>query len=382
MLLVPLAADFGTLWVAVELTTIVSALLVAIDRTDAALEASWKYVPDRLPRSRASRCSRSSCSTRPAPAAARRRLRAALRALPAHAHALPRRRSSSRSCSPRSASVRRSASSPMHTWLPDAHSEAPTPVSALLSGSLLAAALYAILRFYQVTVRGRERRTSPSRVLLVFGGVSLVAAACTCCARRATSACSPTPRSSTWASSRSASASARRSLSPAPAARHHPRRRQGLAFFGAGSILRRYDTKEIDGVTGRGDASCRGAGRCSSPPRSRCRGLPVSGVFRSEFQIVAAASPRPSTSASRCCIVLVNLAFLGVIWHAARMVLSRPEPGVAVAVAGAPAAAQERAVDGRRHGGLPARVGRPRHPPPGQLGSLLTSAVHRLAVPT
>jgi hydrogenase-4 component F len=44
MLLVPLAADFGTLWVAVELTTIVSALLVAIDRTDAALEASWKYI--------------------------------------------------------------------------------------------------------------------------------------------------------------------------------------------------------------------------------------------------------------------------------------------------------------------------------------------------
>src|ERR1700691_4346653 len=44
MLLVPLAADFGTLWVAVELTTIVSALLVAIDRTDAALEASWKDI--------------------------------------------------------------------------------------------------------------------------------------------------------------------------------------------------------------------------------------------------------------------------------------------------------------------------------------------------
>jgi hydrogenase-4 component F len=39
---------------------------------------------------------------------------------------------------------------PMHTWLPDAHSEAPTPVSALLSGSLLALSFYAILRFYQV----------------------------------------------------------------------------------------------------------------------------------------------------------------------------------------------------------------------------------------
>ena len=35
---------------------------------------------------------------------------------------------------------------PVHTWLPDAHSEAPTPVSALLSGSLLAVSFYAILR--------------------------------------------------------------------------------------------------------------------------------------------------------------------------------------------------------------------------------------------
>ena len=39
---------------------------------------------------------------------------------------------------------------PVHTWLPDAHSEAPTPVSALLSGSLLAVSFYAILRFYQI----------------------------------------------------------------------------------------------------------------------------------------------------------------------------------------------------------------------------------------
>jgi len=40
---------------------------------------------------------------------------------------------------------------PMHTWLPDAHSQAPAPVSALMSGVLLTVAFYAILRFKAVT---------------------------------------------------------------------------------------------------------------------------------------------------------------------------------------------------------------------------------------
>jgi hydrogenase-4 component F len=42
---------------------------------------------------------------------------------------------------------------PMHTWLPDAHAEAPTPVSAMLSANMLAVAVYAILRFKAVTDR-------------------------------------------------------------------------------------------------------------------------------------------------------------------------------------------------------------------------------------
>src|SRR6185436_623420 len=39
---------------------------------------------------------------------------------------------------------------PMHTWLPDAHSEAPAPVSALMSGVLLSVGLYAVVRFKTV----------------------------------------------------------------------------------------------------------------------------------------------------------------------------------------------------------------------------------------
>ena len=46
---------------------------------------------------------------------------------------------------------------PVHTWLPDAHAEAPTPVSALLSGSLLAVSFYAICG---TTRSGRGTRTT------------------------------------------------------------------------------------------------------------------------------------------------------------------------------------------------------------------------------
>ena len=65
---------------------------------------------------------------------------------------------------------------PVHTWLPDAHSEAPTPVSALLSGSLLAISFYAILRFYQVAEAALGSQF-PRNVLLVFGVASLLLAA-------------------------------------------------------------------------------------------------------------------------------------------------------------------------------------------------------------
>jgi formate hydrogenlyase subunit 3/multisubunit Na+/H+ antiporter MnhD subunit len=94
MLAAPLMGSLALVWIAVEVTTIISALLVAIEDTDGAAEAAWKYV------------------------------------LLASAGLFP-----------------------VHTWLPDAHSEAPTPVSALLSGSLLAVSFYAILRFYQVPPR-------------------------------------------------------------------------------------------------------------------------------------------------------------------------------------------------------------------------------------
>jgi hydrogenase-4 component F len=65
---------------------------------------------------------------------------------------------------------------PMHTWLPDAHSEAPAPVSALMSGVLLSVGLYAMLRFKTVVDLAAGPEFS-SRLLQAVGLVSIGVAA-------------------------------------------------------------------------------------------------------------------------------------------------------------------------------------------------------------
>ncbi len=65
---------------------------------------------------------------------------------------------------------------PLHTWLADAHSQAPSPVSAVLSGVLLSCALYGILRFHALTVAVTGSDFS-GRLLLVFGVLSVAVAA-------------------------------------------------------------------------------------------------------------------------------------------------------------------------------------------------------------
>ncbi|EAR54954.1 NADH dehydrogenase subunit N [Photobacterium sp. SKA34] len=65
---------------------------------------------------------------------------------------------------------------PMHAWLPDAHSEAPSPVSALLSAGLLNCALLVILRYYIITVKAIGPHF-PQMLLMTFGFLSVAVAA-------------------------------------------------------------------------------------------------------------------------------------------------------------------------------------------------------------
>jgi hydrogenase-4 component F len=319
MLLVPLAADFGTLWVAVELTTIISALLVAIDRTDAALEAAWKYVLIASSGLGVALLSIIVMYATGTHVLGNDYVPRFTRFL-VHAHGLS-------SDGVRLAFVlslvgfgTKVGFVPMHTWLPDAHSEAPAPVSALLSGSLLAAAFYAILRFFQVAVANGDRAFA-EHVLIVFGVISLVVASFFVLRQdnyKRLLAYSSIEHMGIIALGVGFGAP----LAVAGALLHvitHASAK-GLAFFGAGSLLRGYDTKQVDGVTDAGRAMP-WTGPMFLAAALALSGLPLSGVFRSEFEIVSGGFAEPQYVGVTILLVFVNLAFFGIIWHTGSMVL-------------------------------------------------------------
>lgn len=143
MSLAVLADNLGVLWVAVEATTIATAFLVGHRRTRRALEAAWKYVVLAsvgvaiaflgivllYAATRAAGDATLSWSTlHAAPPALDQSLVKVAAALAILGFAT------------------KAGLAPMHSWLPDAHSQAPAPVSGLMSGVLLSVAFYAILR--------------------------------------------------------------------------------------------------------------------------------------------------------------------------------------------------------------------------------------------
>lgn len=66
---------------------------------------------------------------------------------------------------------------PMHTWLPDAHSQAPSPISAMLSGVLLNSAMYGIIRILAIVNKNLGNSVYTGRLLLAIGILSVCSAA-------------------------------------------------------------------------------------------------------------------------------------------------------------------------------------------------------------
>nr|WP_246149312.1 hydrogenase 4 subunit F [Skermanella pratensis] len=176
MLLALLANNLGVLWVAVEGATLTTVLMVSLYRTPAAIEAAWKYFI--------------LCGVGIALAlfgtilvflAARPVMGGGMPAMTWSALMLEINRVSPDLLNLAFVFIligygTKVGLAPLHAWLPDAHAEGPTPISAVLSGLLLNVALYAVLRFKMLMTANGQSLT-PGPLMMVMGLASLLLSA-------------------------------------------------------------------------------------------------------------------------------------------------------------------------------------------------------------
>ncbi len=170
------ANNIGLLWVGVEVATLSTVMMVGIYRTPAAVEAAWKYfilgsVGIAL----------AFFGTILVYLVAQEVLGEGLQAM-----AWDLMVQASPKFDPKLLSLAfvfllvgygtKVGLAPFHAWLPDAHSEGPTPISAVLSGLLLNVALYALLRF-KIILAANPATLNVGLIMVVLGLISLVFAA-------------------------------------------------------------------------------------------------------------------------------------------------------------------------------------------------------------
>jgi hydrogenase-4 component F len=323
MLIAPMMNSLALLWIAVEVTTVVSALLVAVENSEAAVEAAWKYVLI-------------------ASAGLGLGLLATIFAYFAGAQLLGQHYDLALSTILHVGNrlphtpVRfafmlavlgfgtKVGLFPVHTWLPDAHSEAPTPVSALLSGSLLAVSFYAILRYYQIATAALGTGF-PRDVLLAFGVASLLLAALYLLDQR------DLKRLLAYSSVEHMGILAIGVSFGAPVAlagvmlhvlAHAAAK--GNAFMGAGVFAIKFGSKKISAHRGAMDVLPWTGPLFLLAVLALCA-MPPFGIFRSEFEIVAGGFGVHGYAAAAALIVLTTLAFLGLS-TSATSILFRPRP--------------------------------------------------------
>ena len=177
MTLVLISNNIGIMWVGIEATTLVTAFLICTHRTPESIEATWKYLII--------------CSVGVAFAF----MGTLLAGAAANSLHLPPSQALLWTCLKKNATLlnpvllkvaflfllvgygTKAGLAPMHSWLPDAHSQAPAPVSALFSGFMLNAALYCIMRYMPLVEEATGRTGWSMRLLLLFGLISILVAA-------------------------------------------------------------------------------------------------------------------------------------------------------------------------------------------------------------
>jgi len=323
MLTAPCLNNLAVLWIAVELTTIFSALLVALEGTDTSLEAAWKYVLIAsaglalallgvvlLYYAGVSTLGNSYQPDWTTLIAAAPHLSSSLVRL-AFVVALI-------------GFGTKVGLVPMHTWLPDAHSEGPTPVSAMLSGALLAVALYAVFRVYLIAAR-TGAADSARGLLLGFGILTLVTAAFFVLRQR------NYKRLLAYSSVENMGLLTLATAFGGPLALYgmllhviNHGATKSMVFFGAGSVSRRYETREIDEVSGI-IAVMPYTGPLLLVAVLALGGLPPFGMFRSELLMLTGGLTQGQYAPVAVFLGFVSVLFLGLMFYFTRMIW-RPAP--------------------------------------------------------
>lgn len=333
MALAVLAANLGLLWVAIEATTIVTAFLVGQRGTRTAIEAAWKYVVI--------------CSTGIAMA-----LLGTLLLNFAAQHAGIRPGLNWASLAEGAARLdpgvtqiavallilgfgTKAGLAPLHAWLPDAHSQAPAPVSALMSGVLLSVAFYAILRVKVISDAALGAGFART-LLAALALASLLVAATVLLAQR------DYKRMLAYSSIEhmgllALGAAAGGRLAIAAVLLHMLG--HGLAkatlFLGSGHILQTTGTSRIDAVRGLASRTPVLAG-CFAAGVLALIGLPPFSVFASELGIARAGFATGLGWVTAAGLVLVLIIAAALIGHTSRMLLGDPATALGPGAATAP----------------------------------------------
>jgi hydrogenase-4 component F len=313
-----LAASLGVTWVAIEATTIATAFLVGQRRTRAAVEAAWKYVVI--------------CSAGIALALLGLLL---LNAAAVHAGAgagldWARLAGAAPRLDPAVTRIAvallivgfgtKAGLAPLHAWLPDAHGQAPAPVSALMSGVLLSVAFSVILRIQAIA--GLTLGAGFPRMLLaVLGLGSLLLAASLLIRQR------DYKRMLAYSSIEhmgiiALGAAAGGPLALAAVLLHMLGHGlvKGSLFVSAGRMLQVTSTSRIDAVRGLASrvpllAGCAGAGVLA------LAGFPPFSVFASEIGIVRAGFSAGLGWVFAIALTLMLVITAALLGHTSRMLL-------------------------------------------------------------
>jgi len=320
MLAIPVLAEPTLVWIVVELTTLCSALLVSFENTHEALEAAWKYVVLSLMGAGMALFGFLV-------------LFAAMHAAGGGAYTWEGLVAAAPLMPPALLQTAflliliglgtKTGLVPMHTWLPDAHSQAPSPVCALLSGVETTAVLYVILRLFPVMKAAPNSHAEGWAVVL--GLISVGTAAFLLLQVRDYKrmfAFSTVEHMGIILTAVGLGASAAGYGTMQQIVSHSLAKT--FCFFAAGAVLLAVGTREIAAVRGLiGKSPAVGAALIFGG--LAITGAPPLAVFLSEFSILKAGLAQGRYLATGLLAVFIVIAFFGVMLHINRMVFGASE---------------------------------------------------------